>query len=265
MAATYGEWLKEAREAKGWTQQELADAALMSRSMIAAIETGRRYPSEADALALDRALGTGTVLTTFRPGRATGKVPNWFEKAREFEQVATIIREFGLSYVPGILQTEAYATTVIDAGYPRESEAERHKAVVTRLDRARLLEDPVTPEVWALLDEAAIRRPVGGHTAMANQLDHIVTLAESGRIRVHVLPFGTVPHPLLDGMCTLMWFEDQPPLVYAEGIRMGQVHDSPGMVAEIQGAYDLALAEALPLHPSIALIRKQAKEYRNHG
>ncbi|MFG3405598.1 Scr1 family TA system antitoxin-like transcriptional regulator [Streptomyces sp. NPDC048142] len=265
MAKTYGEWLKEAREAKGWTQTRLAEEAVMSRSMIANIETGQRYPSERDAQSLDRVLGTGSVLTTFRPGQATGVVPDWFEQARELEQQATHIREFGLTYVPGFLQTEAYASAVIDAWYPREGETERHKAVVTRLERSKLLADPVTPAVWVLMDEAVIMRPVGGPAVMAEQLDHIVTLAESGRVRVNVLPISAVPHPLLDGIVTLMWFEDQPPIAYAEGLRMGKIHDSLAMVEEIQGAYDLALSEALPLEPSLARIRAQAKEYREHG
>jgi hypothetical protein len=100
---------------------------------------------------------------------------------------------------------------------------------------------------------------------MAEQLDHIADLAESGRIRVNVLPFSAAAYPLLDGLVTLMWFEDQAPIAYAEGIRMGKIHDSPAMVTEIQGAYDLALSEALPLQQSVALIRAQAEEYREHG
>ncbi|GAQ54706.1 helix-turn-helix domain-containing protein [Streptomyces acidiscabies] len=263
MATTYGEWLKEARTAKGWTQQQLADAAIMSRSHIAAIENGTRYPSEEDAKRLDQALGTGNVLATFRPGQK-GDVPDWFERARQLEQQATNIRVFGLSYVPGLLQTEEYARSVIDSGYPRRSEDERHKAVVTRLERAKLLEDPLTPELWALLDEAVIRRPVGGPRVMADQLAHIVALAESGRIRVNVLPFGT-PHSLLEGLAMLMWFADQPPVAYTEGLRTGTVHDSPAMVEEIQGAYALALSEAQPLQQSLALLRATEKEYRQHG
>lgn len=264
---TYGEWLKEARQTKGWTQQQLADTAIMSRSLIAAIENGSRYPSEEDAKRLDLALDTGTVLVTFRPGQnRNGKpVAYWFEKAREFEQQATMIREYGLSYVPGILQTEAYATAVIDSGYPRESEEERQRAVVTRLERAKLLENPLTPAVWAMMDEAVLHRPIGGHAVMADQLDRIAALAESGRIRVHIVPFSAGPHPLLDGYLKLMWFEDQPPIAYAEGMRMGKVHDSPAVVEEIQGAYDLALGEALPLQVSVARLREIAKEHRNHG
>lgn len=265
MAKTYGEWLRDARKRKNWTQQQLADKATMSRPLIGNIEIGQRTPSEADAERLDRVLETGGVLVTFRPGQSSGSVPNWFERARELEQEATIIREFGLSYVPGFLQTEAYATAVIEAGYPRLSEPDCHKAVVTRLERAKLLENPVTPAVWALLDEVVLRRPVGGGEVMAGQLDHIVTLVESGRVRVNVLPITSVPHPLLDGIVTLMWFEDQPPIAYAEGLRMGKLHDSPSMVEEIQGAYALALSEAHPLQESLALLRATAKEYRNHG
>lgn len=265
MAESYGEWLRDARVAKGWTQQELADAAFMSRSMIAAIESGRRHPSEADAAALDAALGTGNVLVTFRPGQAArGGVADWFEKAREFEQQATVIRDFGLSFVPGLLQTEAYASAVIESSYPRAGEEQCHKRLVSRLARAELLSDPVTPEVWALLDESVIHRPIGGRAAMADQLDHIVKLAESGRVRVNLLPFGRSPHPLLEGMVTLMWFEDQPPVAYSEGMRVGKVHDSPAVVTEIQGAYNLALSEALALEPSLARLRSQAKEFRNH-
>ncbi|WP_432090610.1 helix-turn-helix domain-containing protein [Streptomyces sp. NRRL F-5630] len=262
MAMTYGQWLRGAREAKGWSQDELAARAFMSRSMITAIETNRRFPSETDAMALDAALGTGDVLTTFRPTATPGNVADWFAKAREFERLATIIREYAPTWVPGILQTEAYARVVLDAAYPRECEEKRHEALVSRLERARLLDDPDAPEMWAVLDGAVIRRPVGGYEVMAEQLEHLADLAESRRIRLHVVPLGTVPYPMLDGQATLMWFEDQPPLFYTEGLRVGKIHDDPATLAAIQGAYDLALGEALALRPSIDLIQAQAREFR---
>ncbi|MFF7361048.1 Scr1 family TA system antitoxin-like transcriptional regulator [Streptomyces sp. NPDC008125] len=264
MANGYGSWLKAAREAKGWSQEDLATKSYLSRSQIANYESGRRHPTEHDARALDGALGTGDVLTTFRPGQPVGDVPTWFEQALELEQQADKIHEFAPSYVPGILQTEAYATAVIESSYPRRSEEDRRTDVATRLERGKLLENPLAPEVWALLDEAVIRRPIGGRSVMAEQLNHIVRLAESGRIRVNVLLFAALPHPLLDGQVTLLWFDDQPPVAYAEGMRTGTVHDSPSMVTEIQGAYDLALSEAQPLHASIALLRAQAKEFEDH-
>lgn len=261
MSNTYGEWLKAQRDAAGLTQQELAEAAIMTRSHIAHIEAGRRIPSKEDARRLDNALHTGNVLSSFLPDDDAA-VADYFESARLLEQQATVIREFALSYVPGILQTEAYARAVLRVGFPPRSEAECDRLVVTRLERAKVLEDPVTPVVWALVDEAVLRRPIGGPQVMADQIQHVVGLVERGRIRVHVLPFGLGNHPLMQSMLTLMRFEDQPPLAYSEGIRVGKVHDSPTIVEHLHSAYYLALGDALPLSESLAMMRATAKEYR---
>jgi transcriptional regulator with XRE-family HTH domain len=259
----YGDWLKEQREAAGLTQQQLAHRAIMTRSHIAHIEAGRRVPSKEDARRLDRALGTGNVLSTFLP-QDDAVVPDYFEAMLALEQQAVMIREFGLGYFPGILQTKRYASAVLGSAFPPVSQEERDRRVVTRLERAKILEDPVTPVVWALLDEAMLRRPVAGGDVMAEQIMHVVRLAETGRIRVHVLPFGVGVHPMMESMLTLMWFEDQPPLAYSEGVRIGKVYDSPSMVHELQSRYDLALSDALPLTESLALLRATAKDYGHH-
>ncbi|MFB6858032.1 helix-turn-helix domain-containing protein [Streptomyces sp. NPDC058320] len=263
MSNTYGEWLKAQREAAGVTQQELATAAVMTRSHISHIEAGRRLPSKADARRLDKALNTGNVLSSFLPD-SDGAVAEHFESAHALEQQAVELREFALSFVPGILQTERYARAVLSPSYPPVRGRECDRLVVTRLERAKILEDPVSPVVWALLDEAVLGRPIGGPDVMAEQIMHIVRLAESGRIRVHVLPRSLGFHPLLESMLTLMWFDDQPPVAYSEGVRMGKVHDSPAMVQELQGRYDLALSDALPLKESLALLRATAKDYGHH-
>ncbi|WP_405652835.1 helix-turn-helix transcriptional regulator [Streptomyces sp. NBC_01386] len=263
MSNTYGEWLKAQREAAGVTQQELATAAVMTRSHISHIEAGRRLPSKADARRLDKALNTGNVLSSFLPD-SDGAVAEHFESAHALEQQAVELREFALSFVPGILQTERYARAVLSPSYPPVRGKECDRLVVTRLERAKILEDPVSPVVWALLDEAVLGRPIGGPDVMAEQIMHIVRLAESGRIRVHVLPRSLGFHPLLESMLTLMWFDDQPPVAYSEGVRMGKVHDSLAMVQELQGRYDLALSDALPLKESLALLRATAKDYGHH-
>ncbi|MFF1683659.1 MULTISPECIES: helix-turn-helix domain-containing protein [unclassified Streptomyces] len=263
MSNTYGEWLKAQREAAGVTQQELATAAVMTRSHISHIEAGRRLPSKEDARRLDKALNTGNVLSSFLPD-SDGAVAEHFESAHALEQQAVELREFALSFVPGILQTERYARAVLSPSYPPVRGKECDRLVVTRLERAKILEDPVSPVVWALLDEAVLGRPIGGSDVMAEQIMHIVRLAESGRIRVHVLPRSLGFHPLLESMLTLMWFDDQPPVAYSEGVRMGKVHDSPAMVQELQGRYDLALSDALPLKGSLALLRATAKDYGHH-
>lgn len=98
---------------------------------------------------------------------------------------------------------------------------------------------------------------------MAEQLRHIVKLVESGRVRVHVLPFGLGVHALMQSMLTLLKFEDQPPVAYSEGIQVGKIHDSPAMVDRLEGTYDLALGDAMPLKESLTLLRATAKDYEH--
>ncbi|MFF2506026.1 Scr1 family TA system antitoxin-like transcriptional regulator [Streptomyces sp. NPDC058067] len=260
MSNTYGEWLKAQREAAGLTQQDLATSAVMTRSHIAHIEAGRRVPSKEDARRLDKALNTGNVLSSFLP-EDDAVVADYFESALSLEQQAVMLREFALSFVPGILQTERYARAVLSTSFPPVSEEECDRLVVTRLQRAKVLADPVRPVVWALLDEAVLRRTVGGPETMAEQIMHMVRLVQSGRVRIYILPFGLGVHPLMQSMLTLMRFEDQPPVAYSEGIQVGKVHDSPAMVARLEGTYDLALGDAMPLKESLALMRATAKDY----
>ncbi|GAA2256349.1 transcriptional regulator [Streptomyces ruber] len=264
MSDIYGDWLKERREAAGLTQQELADAATMTRSHIAHIEAGRRIPSKEDARRLDEVLNTGNVLSSFLP-REKAAVADYFEAARQFEQQAVMIREFALSLVPGLLQTERYARAVLSAMFPPVSEEACDRRLVTRLERAAILDDPVTPVVWALLDEAVLRRVVGGREVMAEQCEHLIRLVDHRRVRVHVLPYGVGAYHLLQGMLTLMHFEDQPPIAYSEGVHVGTVHDSPAVVTRLQGAYDLALSDALPLKESVAMLKTTVREYERRG
>jgi transcriptional regulator with XRE-family HTH domain len=264
MTNTYGDWLRQQREAAGLTQQQLADLAFMTRSHIAHIEAGRRMPSKEDARRLDKALNTGNVLSSFLPTEDAA-VEDYFEAARQLEQQATAIREFAPTFVPGILQTERYARALLSVGYPPASEAERDRNVVTRLERSKILTNPVTPVVWTLLDEAVLRRPVGGPEVMAEQLTHIVRLTEDERLRVHVMPYSAGAYQILNSMLTLMWFKDQPPVAYSEGLQFGKLHDAPAIVERLQGAYHLALSDALPLQESLALLRATAKDYGHHG
>jgi hypothetical protein len=179
------------------------------------------------------------------------------------EQQAKVIRLYAPKLVSGILQTSAYAREVLQSGFPPRTDEERDKLLVTRLDRARILDDFTSPVVWALLDEAVLRRPVGGPAVMSEQLHHIAALGESRRIRVHVLPYSVGYHALLEGFVTLMWFEDLPPVAYVEGLKTGRVLELPSVVRECQVAYDHAMGDALSHHDSLTLIRSIAEDYEH--
>ncbi|MFJ8844255.1 helix-turn-helix domain-containing protein [Streptomyces cyaneofuscatus] len=261
MSNTYGKWLKAQREAVGLTQQQLAKKAFMTRSHISHIEGGRRMPSPDDARQLDRALGTGDVLTTFLPDASEPAIAERFEAARQLEEVATFICEFAIAYVPGILQTRRYADAVLGAAFPPYSAEERDRGVVARLKRARILDNPVSPVVWAVLDEAILLRVVGSPDIMVEQILHLIRLVETGRIRLHVLPLEAGITPALQGMMSLMRFHDQPPVAYTEGHQVAKVHDSPHVVDRLQGGFSLALSNALALPESLTRLKAAAKEH----
>ncbi|MFF2805722.1 helix-turn-helix domain-containing protein [Streptomyces sp. NPDC058000] len=263
MGNTYGDWLREQRQQAGLTQQQLADVAIMTRSHIAHIEAGRRVPSKDDARRLDQALNTGNVLSSFRPaGEPT--VAERFTDALQLEQQAEMIWEFASTLVPGLLQTEGYARAVMSTAFPPWSEEDCDRLVRTRLGRAKIFDGPTSPVMCALLDEAVLRRPVGGPAVMAEQITHIVRMAEEGRVRVHVLPFSACAQPLMDGQLKLMWFEDQPPAAYCVGLSTSQIHESLSVVHALQTKYALTLGDALPVQQSLALMRATAKEYGDH-
>ncbi|MFF3287841.1 Scr1 family TA system antitoxin-like transcriptional regulator [Streptomyces sp. NPDC003023] len=261
----YGEELKRRREAVGLTQEELSERAVMSRTHIAHIEAGRRRPDESDARRLDQALGAGGFFVRFLPALDGKAVAEHFAEAMEFEQQASVIREYANALVPGFLQTESYAREVLGSGHPPKSVEESDRLLVTRLERARILDNFDSPVVWTLFGEAVLRQVIGSPAVMCEQLRHIVALAEKRRIRVHVLPFGAGAHAALEGPVKLMWFDDMPPIAYVEGLKTGRVWEIPSVVRQCQEVYDHAQGDALSHRKSLALIRSVAEDYEHEA
>jgi transcriptional regulator with XRE-family HTH domain len=261
----YGEELKRRREAAGLTQEELSQRVVMSRTHIAHIEAGRRRPDVEDARRIDRELGGDGFFERFLPVLDGRKVAEHFAEALEFEGKATVIKEYAPSLVPGLLQTKRYAYEVLGTGYPRQSDEDRDKLVATRLERAGILGNFHSPEVCFLLDEAVLRRVVGGPAVMCEQLRHIAELGESRRIRVHVLPYSVGAHALQAGFLSLMWFEDMPPIAYAEGVNSGRLLEIPSVVRGCQELYDQALGDALSHRKTMGLLRSVAEDYEDEA
>ncbi|MFD4700101.1 helix-turn-helix domain-containing protein [Streptomyces niveus] len=259
----YGEELKLRRIAAGMTQEALARLVVCSPTLISHFEAGRRLPSPSDAKRLDKVLGTDGFFERWLED-LDSKFAQFFAAVAELEKQAIEIRQWGLALVPGLLQTDGYARAVFrayDANY-RTEEVDRR--VVNRMERSEILEGASGPVLWTMLDEAVLRRRVGGAAIMATQLHKLVDLAETGRLRLHVLPFGVGEHALMESPLDLLSFEDAAPIAYVEGLNTGNLMDDPALVSKCQAAYDLALSDALPLRESLALVRAVAEEHE-HG
>ncbi|MFD3313446.1 Scr1 family TA system antitoxin-like transcriptional regulator [Streptomyces sp. NPDC058694] len=262
--ALIGAELRHARERKGLSQSELGEPLFVSGSFIGQLEAGTRRLHLEYAAQIDEILDTNGFFERNCKALAKSKYPDHFAEAAEAEAIATAIRQYAQLLIPGLLQTKAYAEAVFRAYRPTAPDAEIGPLVAARLERAHLLDDPTTPLLWAVLDEAALRREVGGDAVMAEALRHVADLARKHRIIVQVLPFGAGAHAAMDGPLKLMEFEDAPPLSFVEAPDMGKLLDDPATVARHTLMFSLLQAAALSPQDSLAVIESVAQDYE-HG
>lgn len=259
----YGEELRLRRIVAGFTQEKLGELIVCSPTLISHYESGRRLPKPDDAQRIDQALKTDGFFTRWLEDLES-KYEHYFAAVAELEQQATLIQQFALSLIPGVFQTEDYASALFRAYRPTYTTEELDDFLVNRTKRRRILDGPAQPVIWTLLDESVLRRRVGGSQVMAVQLHKVADMAETGRLRLHVLPYGVGAHALLQSYLTLMSFEDSAPVAYVEGFLTGNLMDDPALVSASQTAYALALSDALSQRESLAVIRTAAEEH-SHG
>ncbi|MEU8687105.1 helix-turn-helix transcriptional regulator [Streptomyces sp. NPDC048665] len=259
--ALLGAELRHARERKGLSQEELGRRLFVSGSFIGQLEAGTRRMQPEFARMLDEVLETGGFFTRNCRAAARSKYPEHFAEAAEAEARATEIRQYAPLLIPGLFQTPAYARAVFRAYEPTTPEEAIDELVRDRIARARILDDPTKPLLWSVIDEAALRRMVGGREVMTGALRHIVDLIRQGGAIVQVLPFGAGAHAAMEGSIKMMDFEDAPPLVYYEGVGTGRLEDDPATVRHRRFTFELLTACALSPETSLALIEAMAQDY----
>ncbi|MFD7030139.1 Scr1 family TA system antitoxin-like transcriptional regulator [Streptomyces sp. NPDC059917] len=261
--ALLGAELRVARDRAGLSQAELGEPLFVSGSFIGQLEAGTRRMHLDIASRIDEILDTGGFFARNCEAAAKSKYPDHFAAAAEAEAMATGIREYAPLIIPGLLQTEAYARQVFRAYQPTAPEPVIDELVTNRLARAALLDDPTTPLLWCVIDEAVLRRAGDQKAVLAENLRHIARLIRSHRIIVQVLPFSAGPHAALAGPLKLMSFDDAPPLAYVTGLGTGQLVDDPATVAHHTLTYDLLTANALSPRESLAMIESVAEDFEN--
>lgn len=226
-----GSQLRRLREAAHVTPDRAGHEIRASRSKISRMEHGRVGFKErdiADLLTLygitDEQARVG-ILSLARQANAPGWwskygdiLPDWFEAYLGLEAAASVIRSFELQFVHGLFQTEAYARAVTQLGYRTASPKEIERRVSLRLKRQELLASPKPPQIWAVIDEAALRRPIGGRAVMREQMKRLTWIAGLPHVTVQVVPLTRGEHAAAGGSFGILRFAegDVPDVVYIE-------------------------------------------------
>jgi transcriptional regulator with XRE-family HTH domain len=263
MAALFGSRVRKLRTAAGLTQAELGRMTHVVSTRITQIErsSGAR-PTLELARALDAALVADNLLVDLWPYVYREAFPDWARAFMAHSARAVAIRQYTAHVVPGLLQTEAYARAVLSVGRTLRSEEHLEERLSARLDRQERLRSSDRPDLWVVLDEAVLRRPVGGQPVMRAQLARLLSSAEEPHITVQVLPFDQGEHAAMGGSLTVLDLPDGREVSYTEGAHYGQLIEDPEEVRRFAVTYDRLRAAALPPLMSLDMIRSAMED--NH-
>ncbi|MEU9334800.1 helix-turn-helix transcriptional regulator [Streptomyces sp. NPDC048290] len=190
-------------------------------------------------------------------------LPGWFSMYVSLEGAARLIRSYDPHFIPGLLQTEGYARGVLKAGavgQTRPDDIERHVAL--RMQRQNLLTREDAPRLWVVMDETALRRPVGSSDVMREQIDRLLEATELSNLTLQVIPFASGPHPGTYGPFVLFRFAmpELPDMVYSEYLTGAVYLDARAEVATYLEVMDRMAAQAAPAQRTKEILRDLRKE-----
>ncbi|MBD0712336.1 MULTISPECIES: helix-turn-helix domain-containing protein [unclassified Streptomyces] len=254
-----GNKVREARLALGreWTQTLVATKTFSSKSRISEIERGEDPPDRrlAEKLEIVLSLPSGT-LTDLVKILTVQNVRDYAQTYMRRQLDATAIHEFSI-VVPGLLQTAGYARAAMEAGLAGDA-TQIGEYVRRRLERQAVLDQPDPPWMVTVLDEACLRRDMGGGQVMREQIEHLVAMCERPNVNIQVLPMKGAP---VAGSVSLLTLPKGQRGAYTEGYETGKYTEEPSEVMRFQRVYDLLQQGALGVRASLELMRSIAKEH----
>ena len=270
-----GSQLRRLREAKGVTREDAGYTIRASESKISRMELGRVSFKERDVTDLLSLYGVedeterAALLTLVREANQAGwwhsfsdAMPNWFQTYVGLEEASALIRLYEVQFVPGLLQTEDYMRSLMTLNRPNLDRVEVDRRINVRMHRQKLVEDAEGPRLWAIVDEAALRRPVGGPTVMRAQIQRLIEAADMPNVILQVMPFRFGGHAAESGAFTILRFPEQdlPDVVYLEQLTSALYLDKRDDVDQyLQVMERLSVDSQTPGH-SVELLSDMLKE-----
>ena len=256
-----GSLLRRLRESKSIAMREAGYHIRATESKISRLETGKVSFKERDVADLltfygvldekerDQVLDLVREANTLGWWHSFGEVlPPWFEAFVGLESAAAVVRTYEVQFIPGLLQCPEYVSTVVSANRTLTT-AELERRVELRMRRQETLQRENGPVLWVVLDEAALRRPMGGPDIMRTQIRYLIEQAARPNVTIQLLPYSVGAHAAEGGAFTLLRFAeaDLPDVVYLEHLTGAQYIEKAEDVEHYARAMDRISVDAL--HP----------------
>lgn len=275
-----GSRLRRLREAHGITCEAAGQVIRASASKISRLEHGRvsmKQRDLADLLTLYGVTGEAERANVLRLAREAARpgwwhqygevLPGWFEFYMGLEAAASRIRIYEMQFVPGLLQTPEYARAVIRGGHPAAPEDEITRRVSLRMKRQQILSRPegaelTPPKLWAVVDETALRRRLGGPGVMEAQLERLIELASEPNIALYVVPLQSGYHAAAAGSFSILRFAppELPDVVYLEQLTSAQYLDKRRDVDHYSAVMDQMCVQAERRVPTRELLARMLEQ-----
>ncbi|MFE2443574.1 helix-turn-helix domain-containing protein [Streptomyces melanosporofaciens] len=248
--------LRLLRERAGLTQDELGALMNYTGSAVSAVETCAKPPTDEFIDAAEKALDAGGLLRSAIKYLRLERYPVYFQGFVQLEQEALSIASYCTQVIHGLLQTEGYIRALLACNYPPFEDAELEQLVQGRLDRKAIFDRKPRALIHVILEEAALRRQIGGPEVMSHQYEHLVECAARPGVSIQVMPMNQAEHAGLRGPFTVIETPEDTSLVYTESHGESILVSKPDKVAALTRRYAMIRTQALRPDESVCFIEQ---------
>ncbi|MET9112668.1 helix-turn-helix transcriptional regulator [Streptomyces longwoodensis] len=254
VVATVGRQVKLRREAVGMRAGEFGRAVGYGEDLVYKIESGKRIPRPEFLDRADEVLDAGGLLAAMKEDVAKVRYPKKVRDLADMEARAVEIGVYECSNIPGLLQTPEYTRALLESWLPAYTPEDLERRVAARAARQAVYERSPAPALSFVLEEATLRRRVGGTMVRRQQFERLLEVGRLRSVSLQVMPMDSAPHPGMSGRIELLKFEDGTAVGRSDGaFNSRPIHD-PKHLRILELRYGTIRAQALPPRESLALI-----------
>ncbi|WP_067482508.1 helix-turn-helix domain-containing protein [Actinomadura hibisca] len=251
-------YLRYQRKKEGLSLTQCGKIIAAARSTVSNMEAGRQRPQDDQMALLDDRYGTGALLQLLLWYARMAHDPDWGRQLVKYEEAASLIKMFHGQVIPPVFQTDAYTWAYVQAAITKDHEGAMARRVARR---QALLARGMEVDLWAVIDESVLARPVGDAGTMKEQLEHLLYMSSLPNVSLRVVPFTSGAHLGVDGPLQLLSLGTRD-VAYSGAQNGGRLIESPSEVRELSVIFDRIGAKAASEEASVDIFKQYLERYR---